>query len=51
LSAHASLNAVRQPTLIVAGSDDPIVPLANAKIMNRLVPNSALYIHDGGAGK
>ena len=42
------LPLVRQPTLIVAGSDDPIIPLANAKIMNRLLPNSALHIHDGG---
>jgi poly(3-hydroxyalkanoate) depolymerase len=42
------LPLVRQRTLIVAGSDDPIIPLVNAKIMNRLLPNSALYIHDGG---
>jgi poly(3-hydroxyalkanoate) depolymerase len=42
------LPLVRQPSLIVAGSDDPIIPLANAKIMNRLLPNSALHIHDGG---
>jgi poly(3-hydroxyalkanoate) depolymerase len=42
------LPLVRQPTLIVAGSDDPIIPLANAKIMNRLLPNAALHVHDGG---
>ena len=42
------LPLVRQPTLIVAGTDDPIIPLANAKIMNRLLPNSALHIHHGG---
>jgi len=42
------LPLVRQPTLIVAGTDDPIIPLANAKIMNRLLPNSALNIHRGG---
>ena len=34
--------------MIVAGSDDPVIPLVNAKIMNRLLPNSALHIHDGG---
>ena len=39
---------VRQPTLIVAGSDDPIIPLANAKVMNWLLPNPELLIHDGG---
>ncbi|MDT5186984.1 MAG: hypothetical protein QOI29_5142 [Mycobacterium sp.] len=42
------LPLVRRPTRIVAGSDDPIIPLADAKIMNRLLPNSALHIHDGG---
>jgi pimeloyl-ACP methyl ester carboxylesterase len=42
------LPLVRQPTLIVAGRDNPIIPLANAKIMIRLLPNSALHIHDGG---
>lgn len=48
IAVAGRLAAVRQPTLILAGSDDPIVPLANAKIMNRLLPNSALHVHDGG---
>ncbi len=43
-----ALPLIRQPTLIVAGSDDPIIPLANAKIMNRLLPNATLHVHDGG---
>jgi poly(3-hydroxyalkanoate) depolymerase len=43
-----ALPLIRQPTLIIAGSDDPIIPLANAKIMNRLLPNSTLHVHDGG---
>ena len=42
------LPAVRQPALIVAGTDDPIVPIVNARIMNRLLPHSSLYVHDGG---
>jgi pimeloyl-ACP methyl ester carboxylesterase len=42
------LPLIRQRTLIVAGRDDPIMPLANAKIMNRLLPNAQLDIHDGG---
>jgi len=42
------LPLVRQRTLIVAGRDDPVIPLVNAKIMNRFLPNSALHIHDGG---
>jgi poly(3-hydroxyalkanoate) depolymerase len=42
------LPLVRQHTLIVAGTDDPIIPVVNARIMDRLLPNSALHIHDGG---
>jgi poly(3-hydroxyalkanoate) depolymerase len=42
------LPLIRQPTLIVAGTDDPIIPIINARIMNRLLPNSTLSIHDGG---
>jgi hypothetical protein len=39
---------IRQPTLIVAGTDDPIIPLANAKLMSRLLPTPTVHIHDGG---
>lgn len=39
---------IRQPTLIVPGTDDPIIPLANAKLMSRLLPNATVLIHDGG---
>ena len=42
------LPAVRQETLIVAGTDDPIVPVANAHIMNALLPHSRLHLHSGG---
>jgi poly(3-hydroxyalkanoate) depolymerase len=42
------LPLIRQPTLIIAGADDPIIPLINAKVMSRLLPNSTLHIHDGG---
>ena len=42
---------LRQPTLILHGDDDPLVPLVNAKIMHRLIPHSKLYIfHDGHLG-
>jgi poly(3-hydroxyalkanoate) depolymerase len=46
-SLHA-LPAIRQETLIVAGTDDPIVPVINARIMNCLMPHSQMYLHDGG---
>lgn len=42
------LPLIRQPTLIIAGTDDPIIPLANAKIMSRLLPHSTLHVHNGG---
>ena len=42
------LPLIRQPTLVVAGTDDPIIPLANAKLLSRLLPNATVHIHDGG---
>jgi poly(3-hydroxyalkanoate) depolymerase len=45
------LHKLQQPTLILHGDDDPLVPLVNAKIMHRLIPHSELYIfHDGHLG-
>jgi poly(3-hydroxyalkanoate) depolymerase len=43
-----ALPAVRQQTLIVAGTDDPIIPVVNGHIMNALLPHSRLHLHDGG---
>jgi pimeloyl-ACP methyl ester carboxylesterase len=43
-----ALPLIRQETLIVAGTDDPIVPVANARIMHRLLPRSTMYLHGGG---
>ena len=43
-----ALPAVRQQTLIVAGTDDPIIPVVNARIMNALLPHSRLHLHSGG---
>jgi len=39
---------LRQPTLILAGSEDPIVRPINAKIMQGLIPHSKLYLYNGG---
>ena len=45
------LRTLRQPTLILHGDDDPLVPLVNAKIMQRLIPHAKLYVfHDGHLG-
>ena len=42
------LPRLRQPTLILAGDDDPIIPLVNARIMHKLIPHSQLHIYHGG---
>ena len=39
---------LRQPALILAGDDDPIIPLANARLMHRLVRDSRLHVYPGG---
>jgi poly(3-hydroxyalkanoate) depolymerase len=42
------LPRLRTPTLILAGDDDPIIPLVNARIMHRLIPDSQLHVYHGG---
>jgi poly(3-hydroxyalkanoate) depolymerase len=42
------LPLIRQPTLLLAGDDDPIVPLVNARIMRRLLPDAELWVYHGG---
>jgi poly(3-hydroxyalkanoate) depolymerase len=42
------LHRLRQPTLVLAGKDDAIVPPINARIMARLIPNATLRVFKGG---
>ena len=42
------LHRLAQPTLVLAGDDDPIVPIANARILARLIPHARLHIMRGG---
>ena len=42
------LRALRQPTLILMGRDDPLVPVANGHILARLIPNARLEVIDDG---
>ncbi len=42
------LPLLSQPALIVSGADDPIIPLANARLMHRLIPDARLHIFPGG---
>lgn len=46
-SAHW-LHQLRQPTLILAGDDDRAIPLANARILARRIPNARLHVITGG---
>jgi poly(3-hydroxyalkanoate) depolymerase len=42
------LRFVRQPTLILAGDDDPIIPLVNARLMATLLPDARLRVYPDG---
>jgi poly(3-hydroxyalkanoate) depolymerase len=45
------LRLIKQPTLILAGDDDPIIPLPNARLMAALLPAARLHVyHDGHLG-
>ena len=46
-SAHW-LSCLKQPTLVLAGEDDPLVPLPNAKLLARLIPNARLVTYPCG---
>ena len=39
---------IRQPTLVLAGEDDPLVPVANARLMAKLIPRATLTTFDDG---
>ena len=42
------LRLIRQPTLVIAGDDDPIIPPVNARVMARLIPQGELHLYRGG---
>ena len=42
------LHKLTQPTLIMAGNDDPIVPMLNAQVLHACIPNSELKVVDCG---
>lgn len=47
-SALPWLRRLRMPTLILAGDDDPIIPLSNGRLMASRIPNARLHVVDGG---
>jgi len=46
-SAHY-LPLLRQPVLVIAGDDDPIIPTVNARLMAKLLRHGRLHIVPGG---
>ena len=43
-----ALPLIRQPVLILAGDDDPLIPLVNARMMARLLPHAELEVYADG---
>ena len=42
------LPLIRQPTLVMGGDSDPLVPVANSRILAGLLPNATLRVFSGG---
>ena len=42
------LRLIRARTLVIAGTDDPIIPIANATILGRGLPDARVHHHPGG---
>ncbi|MDA8870406.1 poly(3-hydroxyalkanoate) depolymerase [Rhizobiaceae bacterium] len=39
---------LKQKTLVLSGTDDPLIPVANAKLLAKLIPDSELRLVDNG---
>ena len=42
------LPLLRQPALVLAGDDDPLVPVANGRILAHLIRRAQLHVYRGG---
>ena len=42
------LGLIRQPTLVMGGDDDPIIPVANPRLQAALIPSATLHVYQGG---
>lgn len=42
------LPLLRQPTLVLGGTDDPIIPVANPRMQAAMIPRARLHLYDGG---
>ena len=41
------LHSIKQPTLILAGDDDPLIDLRNMNVLAKLIPNSEMHVFEG----
>jgi pimeloyl-ACP methyl ester carboxylesterase len=39
---------VRQPTLVLTGSDDPLIRVVNGRVLAALLPHATLHVFDDG---
>jgi poly(3-hydroxyalkanoate) depolymerase len=42
------LHKINQPTLVLAGDDDPLIPLVNMRLLAWRIPNAQLHVIDDG---
>ena len=42
------LRMIRQPTLVMGGDDDPIIPVVNPRMQAQLIPSARLVVYHGG---
>ncbi|HEY1973392.1 MAG TPA: poly(3-hydroxyalkanoate) depolymerase [Pseudonocardia sp.] len=42
------LPLITAPTLVLAGDDDPLIPLANSRLLSTLIPHAHRHIYRGG---
>jgi poly(3-hydroxyalkanoate) depolymerase len=42
------LPLIRQRTLVLTGDDDPIIPVANGRILAAAIPHATLHVYHGG---
>lgn len=42
------LHTVDHPTLVISGSEDPLIPPINQRLLTRLIPNAVLRTYDCG---
>ena len=40
---------IKSPTLILPGTDDPMVPSINSRMLQRAIPSATLHVIEGGA--